>query len=135
MLVRTAPMTGPSVEEVKARLYSSANQGAIGTSVAQVLWADSVKLLRDALAVIELLQSGIEMNTKAFDVAPARALLTQRDTEIASLRARLSRVEVAARRMSDYLRASGSHWRQPYQAFCYDVADILDQALTEGEAK
>ena len=38
----------------------------------------------------------------------------------------LTNVTARLRRIRDDLRAHGSHWRQPYQAFCYDMADLLD---------
>lgn len=31
------------------------------------------------------------------------------------------------KRLSESLRAHGSHWRQPYQAYCYDVANALSK--------
>lgn len=36
-------------------------------------------------------------------------------------------VTLRLQQIHDDLRAHGSHWRQPYQAFCYDMADLLDK--------
>jgi len=134
MLVRTAPMTGPSVEEVKARLRALEEKDSNH--------ADS-QVLRDALAVIDLLQ---KENKDAFDRGIICADLSHAtlEAEIASLRARLSRIEGAIAlglpRLRTFLRDKGHRPLERGEEFreccpaCFTLWE-LDQALTEGEAK
>jgi len=124
-------MTGPTVEEVKARLLDMEHHGGdFG-----VKW--EAELARDALAVIELLQ---KENKDAFDRGIICADLSHAtlEAEIASLRARLSRIEGAARETREALAV---FLEKDVQIGGDNRANLtgrlraLDQALTEGEAK
>jgi hypothetical protein len=125
-------VSDPTVEEVKARLRDIADSEVAGSGLA-----------RDALAVIESLEAQI---SRHFNCTPKQWHEYNHENE--RLRARLSGIEFAAskndritlrviaRRLeaTNALSANIAELINDGQ-FLRRLADDLDQALTEGEAK